>query len=280
MKLYKLIIILAVGMLLLLSACSAPAASPTTAPTAVIDTPTAVPEATLPEPTTPADTPTAVPAPDTLPLSVDFSGLAQEITSQVIPEVSPEEYKPWWEVMPKHTVLTLQGYPVSGHLMKPQIFIYPVGQLGINEAAGGVATSLKALLASQQVDEAMPYLPPYNAAQVMHAQVKFLDFKNGKGVRFLTQYDQGILPLNNHEILYTFQGLTSDGKTYIAVVLPINLTGLPADENDTANLPDDFVESFPKYLADAVEMVEKQPASAFTPDLSALDALIQSSEVK
>ena len=46
----------------------------------------------------------------------------------------------------------------------------------------------------------------------MHSQVQYLDFKNGTGVRYLTQFDQGILPINNYELVYTYQGLTSDGK--------------------------------------------------------------------
>jgi hypothetical protein len=173
------------------------------------------------------------------------------------------------------------GYPITSHLLKAQIFVYPVAGLGVNETTGGVAGSLQTLLQSQQVGDRMPYLPLYNAAQVMHTQVAYLDFKNGRGVRYLTQFDQAPLPINNYELHYTFQGLTSDGKYYVAAVLPVNLAGLPSDASvDLDNPPANFVEDFPRYLSDTVDMLSGQPASAFIPDLSGLDAMMSSLEIK
>ena len=63
----------------------------------------------------------------------------------------------------------------------------------------------------------------------MHVQVQYLDFKSGTGVRFLTQFNNGMAPVNNHDLIYTFQGLTSDGKYYIAAVLPVTHPDLPAN---------------------------------------------------
>jgi hypothetical protein len=182
--------------------------------------------------------------------------------------------------MPQHLLLTLPGYLITEHLLQPQIFVYPLADLAMNEAAGNTAQSLQVLLQERQAGQVLPYLPLYNKAQVLHTQVKYLDFKNGQGVRFLTQYDQGPLPVNNHELLYTYQGLSSDGKYYLAAVLPVNLPGLPAGENMTGDLPADFTEDFPAYLADTVAMLDQQPPSAYTPDLSLLDAMIQSIEIK
>ena len=40
--------------------------------------------------------------------------------------------------------MTLQGYPVSSHLMQPQIFIYPVEELiKVNEGTGQIAAALQ-----------------------------------------------------------------------------------------------------------------------------------------
>jgi hypothetical protein len=214
-------------------------------------------------------------------VSVDVSGVAQEVTSQVVAAVPPSADHPLWEVMPEYTLLTLQGYSIEDHLMDAQIFVYPVDGLSVNQAAAGVPGSLQALLQSQQPGDNMPYLPLYNAGQVMHAQVKYLDFKSGKGVRYLTQFDQAPLPINNYELHYTFQGLTGDGKYYVSAVLPVNLDGLPSDASvDLNNPPANFVEDFPAYLADTVDMLNGQPASAFTPSLNYLDALMGSLEIK
>jgi hypothetical protein len=40
------------------------------------------------------------------------------------------------------------------------------------------------------------------------------------------------------------------------------------------------MEDFPAYLSDMVNMIGGQPASAFTPDLNTLDAMIMSLEIK
>jgi hypothetical protein len=115
--------------------------------------------------------------------------------------------------------------------------------------------------------------------QVVYAQVQYLDFKNGQGVRFLTQFDQAPIPINNYELIYTFQGLTSDGKYYIAVVLPVTHPELPATQQVSEQQADEM-NDFPAYLAKTTAWLGQQPGSSFTPDLAMLDALIKTIEVK
>jgi hypothetical protein len=214
-------------------------------------------------------------------VTVDASGVAQTVTSQVVAAVPASDDGPWWEAMPQYTLLTLEGYPITNHLLTPQIFVYPAQDLpAANENAGQIVADLQALLQNPQDGQLMPFLPLYNAAQVMHAQVKSLDFKNGKGVRYLTQFDQAMLPINNHELIYTYQGLTSDGKYYVAAVLPVNLAGLPANENDLDNLPAEFTSDFPKYLSNTVSLLDQQSPASFTPDLNKLDTMMGSLDIK
>jgi hypothetical protein len=273
MKTYSRISGAILALMLLLTGCNVPANAPTQEPTEAANEPVAT-EA-------PNQAPVEEPTQGPPAASVDVSGVAQDFSSQVIDAVPASADRPWREVLPQYTVLTLGGYPTPDHLLKTQIFVYPVDGLMINETAGGVVESLQSLLQSQGAGESMPYLPMYNAGQVMHTQVKYLDFKNGRGVRYLTQFDQAPLPINNYELHYTFQGLTSDGKYYVAAVLPVNSRVLPADASvDLNNPPTNFVEDFSTYLSDTVTMLDGQPASAFTPDLNALDAMIMSIEVK
>jgi len=230
---------------------------------------------------TPVEAPTIPVVADAPSVTVDVSGVAQDFTSQVVAAVDPGSDGPGWGVMPQHTLLMLQDYPTPDHLLKAQIFVFPIDGLRANETTNVVLESLVALLQSQQAVNSMPYLPLYNAAQVMHTQVKHLVFKSGRGVRYLTQFDQAPLPINNYELHYTFQGLTSDGEYYVAAVLPVNQFDLPADASvDLDNSPANFMEDFPAYLSDTVNMLNGQPASAFTPDLSALDAMMESLEIK
>ena len=214
-------------------------------------------------------------------LSLDFNGLATDFQTETIAAVADDGNAPYWEVLPEYNVVTLQGYPISNHLMQPQIFIYPVDELGTaNEGAAAIVASLQTLLQSPQEIKNMPFLPLFNAGQMMHAQVQYLDFTNGQGLRYLTWFSQGIVPVNNHELIYTYQGLTSDGKYYVAAVLPVNHPSLPADGKVTGNEPAEFPSDYPTYLANVVKNLNPQSAGTFTPDLTQLDAMLSSLEIK
>jgi hypothetical protein len=216
-----------------------------------------------------------------LSISMRLNGVAQDYTIESVDAVAESADVPSWGVMPAHTVLALTGYPIQNHLMTPQLFIYPAAELAkFNEGASVKADNLKTLLLDHKEGKSLPFLPLFNAAQVMHAQVKFLDFKNGKGVRFLTQFDQAPLPINNHELFYTFQGLTNDGKYYIAAILPVNLASLSADEKVNEKDMDAYMNNFMANLNATVASLNQQTASAFSPDLVKLDGMIQSIEIK
>jgi len=214
-------------------------------------------------------------------LSLDPNSLAAGFQSETLPAVTDSENAPYWEVLPEFSQVTLEGYPINQHLITPQIFIYPVKELSeINEGAGQIVTSLQALLQSPQELPTMPFLPLYNAAQVLHVQLQYLDFQNGQGLRYLAWFSQGIMPVNNYELIYTYQGITSDGKYYIAAVLPVNHPSLPADGVVTGNEPPEFSSDYPVYLANVVSSLNPQSAESFTPDLTQLDAMMSSLEIK
>ena len=270
------------ALMVLLSACAVSTPVPAQPTTPLLPTATAAVPTTQPQPSDTAAVPTVEVAPDGAPntsVTLDLNGLADGFTSDVVPAVPASENGPWWKLMPEYTLLTLQGYPISNHLMKPQIFVYPVEGLAMNEIAGQIAADLQALLQTQQVGDNIPFLPLFNAAQVIHPQVKFTDFQNGQGVRFVAWYSQGIVPINNHELFYTYQGITSDGQYYVAAVLPVTLPGLPADASIPANA-DEWASNYAQYIVDTNAMIAQQDASAFTPDLNTLDAMVQSIEVR
>ena len=213
-------------------------------------------------------------------ISLNMGTLVEGMIEETVPAVLPNSERPYWEILPEHNVFTLEGYEISEHLLDAQIFIYPVAELGLyNANAAQAAEDLENLLDDQAVGETLPFLPLFNAAQVMHAQVEFLDFQNGKGVRFLTQFDQAPIPINNYELIYTFQGLTNDGKYYIAAIFPVTHPDLP--ENNRVGIDQEFVpEQFAAEMAESVEKLDKLPMSSFSPDLNQLDTLIQSIEIK
>jgi hypothetical protein len=213
-------------------------------------------------------------------ISLDYSKVAQNVTVETVTAQPGTPGGPYWEAAPQYRLLTLEGYPVTSHLRKPQIIFYSVEDLPIaNENMDKIATDLQALLQAKQTGVQLPFLPLFSESQAMHAQLQFLDFKNGNGMRFLTQLTQGITPINNYELFYTFQGLTSDGKYYISAILPVTNPELPTDSNisgDMANALNDYR----TYLSNTITLLNERPSVVYTPDLDKLDALIRSIESK
>jgi hypothetical protein len=107
-------------------------------------------------------------------------------------------------------------------------------------------------------------------------------FQSGKGVRWLTQYAQYSAPVNNHELFYHFEGLTSDNKYYVIAVLPVTAPILPESENPDASVPEGGV-PIPTdigvnngYYISVTEKLNTLAPDEYTPSLSKLDTLIQS----
>jgi len=273
----QMFVILLAGSLLL-AACSPALSTSTTAEPTSTSTPIITIEATA----TVAPLATEIPDSIGLPqLILETGSIASGFQSETIPEVTDSVNYPYWEVLPKYSRVTLENYPIQDHLMKPQIFIYPVAELAkINEGAATIITSLKTLLQSPQEIENMPFLPLFNAAQMMHTNIQYLDFKNGQGLRYLTQFSQGFVSVNNYELIYTYQGLTSDGKYYVAAVLPVNHPSLPVDGQVTGSEPPEFASNFKDYVKNVVKSLNPQAAYSFTPDLTQLDAMMSSLEIK
>lgn len=265
----RLLITLLAGWLLLL------ACSQTPSPTTTLNPPaTSIPLATA--------EPTAIPVSDeALELSLDTGRVATGFLGETVEAKSAGESTPYWEIMPEYTRVNLQDYPISDHLMQPQIFIYPVEALKkVNESAGDNVVLLQSQLQLREDISALPFLPLLNARQVIHAQTKYFDFKNGQGLRYLTWYSQGVVPVNNYELIYTYQGLTSDGNFYVAAVLPVNHPSLPADGTITSNEPPEFNSDYDTYLTNVVTNLDQQAASTFFPDITQLDAMMSSLEIK
>jgi hypothetical protein len=235
---------------------------------------------TIPQPTQPPAQPPQ-PSGEVAPgISLDYSTVSNNVKLETVAAQPATAGGPYWEAAPQYRLLTLEGYPVANSLWKPQILIYPTGDLAsANESMGNIATDLQALLQIKQTGVQLPFLPMLSEAQALHAQVQFLNLKNGNGVRFLTQLTQGMTLINNSELFYTFRGVTSEGNFYIAAILPVSNPELPADSNisgEQTNAMDDYR----TYLSNAITLLNEQPANAYTPDLNILDALIRSIEIK
>jgi len=194
---------------------------------------------------------------------------------------------PSWEIAPAFVQFTLVNYPVQGSLLKPMIYVYPAAKYaGDNTGAAESIRRLRALISGPGKDfklQTVPFVPAFNATQTFIARAMPLKFKNGAGIRMLTQYDQAPIPANNHELIYHFEGLTNDGAYYVIAVLPVNAITLPADGNPASAVPAGgipFNQDDPAAYFQAVSQNLNDAApDSLTPKLNLLDALVQSIKI-
>jgi hypothetical protein len=185
------------------------------------------------------------------------------------------------EMYPQYTRLTLQDYLLSDRFFTAHISIYPV-QAYADLLPDNIPTdvaSLQALIGGGSIaSKSLPLLPYFNAGQEFFTQYQVIAFTNGSGIHYLTQYSQYFDPINNHELFYTFQGLTSDGMYWISAILPVSNPILPADGNNPPNgqTQEEFGNNFTTYIADLAASLNAQQPGSFSPDLSRLDALVAS----
>ena len=199
---------------------------------------------------------------------------------QTIPESSGAD-RAYFDVYPEYTEVTLMNYPFTDSSYAPRIAVYPVQRYSelAPELVPASVTNLRSLVSGGATSSnKMPLLPIFKSVQMFHSQDAVLSFRNGKGVRYLTQYTQGIVPVNNQELFYTYQGLTDDGKYWVSVILPISTPNLMADGKNPPDgqSMDDFANNYSTYVADTAAQLNEQNTDSFTPAIGQLDALVQS----
>ncbi len=242
-------------------------------PTTALATATSIPTSS-PSPAIPTVEPTP---------NIDFNGirfyLDLQIAQGVLPELVPAstgnetDFFPA-SVYPEYTQFTLQGYVLKDTFHTPRLYVYPLQEYRVlDRAAGEMGDRLLLLIQDRpESPEEFPFLPLWNAAPLFHSNLRYLPFKNGSGLRYLTQFAQDVLPINNYDLFYTYQGITADQRWYVAAVLPVNHPALPNRIEDA-----DWEISDPEsYYAQIEAQLSAEADESFIPPLSLLDALIAS----
>ncbi len=246
---------------------------------------TAVPPTATPKPTNTAQ-PTSAPTRDVVHEGISFSYDAS-LASDVMIETTPpmELLDGGGGILPEHVEFSFDGYILPDSSHRPYIQVYPLS--GLDPAvddAWTIAERLKQLLAERpegmpEAASSLPVLPLLGARQEMNAQIKYVDFENGMGVRFLTQFAHGTanVPIHNRGMVFSFQGTTADGRYYVAALLPVSHPVLPATAADAAE--ESYRDGFPAYIGRTEQQLNTQNDASFFPDLTLLDAMIASLSV-
>lgn len=204
----------------------------------------------------------------------NIAGSVQGLTipAETIPEAMMEMSHP------TYTRFNFDVYILGKRFHDPRIEVYPVAEYKqVNKTVGGVMDALQQYLAYGTTQGSIPFLPLFNAGQLVRVKVQKLNFQNGSGVRFLTMYGQWIPPINNQSFFYTFQGLTSDGKYYVTAIFPITHASLPEFDGVPSGFTNEsWAAQAESYIAKQAADLEGQADGSFLPSVATLDALIQS----
>ncbi|GIV85486.1 MAG: hypothetical protein KatS3mg052_2493 [Candidatus Roseilinea sp.] len=218
-----------------------------------------------------------------------INAIATKLRADAVPRKPNIRFPIDWNGWPRHLRLLFdEDQPGAGFDPRQrQILILPLEDYqklfrgAEAESFGQAIRSFQALLAERpaQLKQDPLLLPASDLSQAMRAQVRYLEFDGGSGMRFLTHLTQELRPLTASSLIYTFQGLTYDGRYYIAAYFPVTTTVLPATSAEiTQSERDEFKRDYFAYAEGIAQKLDAQPAS-FTPALAALDAMIASLQI-
>ena len=207
--------------------------------------------------------------------SMDSSALFKKSKQLFVKKsINHADEPPFMNGEPNHLRIQFDNDKLSDYVdyLQRQLLVYPIDSYAQlfhgkeKQAFDKVIPALKKISQTHPatVSPEISCLPTAEAAQLFRSQIKYLKFKNGAGVAFVTRYAQDITPTKNGDLFYTYQGITDDGKYYVALYYPVNAPGLPA------NAP---IKKSTAYL-------DKLERNKFKPDLDQVDKLIQSISIK
>ncbi len=208
-----------------------------------------------------------------------------------IPEQAGDPQLPYWGIYPEYTEITIRNYPVTNttrleHTTLPvaRVDLFPVQRFGelLPDILPTRLHDIQLLISSGTWNsEELPFLPVLADIQTLYAQALGMPFQDGRGVRYLTQYDQALMPVNNQDFFYTFQGLTADNAYWVTVILPITCPLLVPDPYTlpTGYTQESFMQNRRSYLTDIVDKLNAQTVGGFAPNLNLLDSLVESINV-
>lgn len=173
------------------------------------------------------------------------------------------------------------GKPVYAFPAYNVVRLYHLKEISKDRTISRYVSKLKtALLERRNAREleqpytSLPDFPPRNAGHLVQDNVQYVDFSWGQGVFYLCAFTQG--PGNfpsNDELTYLFQGLSHDGRLFVSADFRvvsdlIKHTAAPSDEYGSRSV-DEAVDILTKKL-------DKEPDSAFFPDLATIRSWMQS----
>ena len=228
--------------------------------------------------------------------------LAREATGQTVPASPLEDASEKPDgVYPEHVAFTLVGMrdAPEGSVHEPVIRVCPVAEylkafsVSPNNVkyAERMFAELRSLLRRRPrtLKGNVPQLPLLDGTEVFHAHVKYLRFRGGSGVAYLTQGQQDDTLLNAQQVSYEFLGLTDDGRFYVSATFPVGAPVLAATRDAASHegytLPREIGgrlarQRYSAYVERVRRKLERLGPEQYGPSLRLYDDLLSSLEIR
>ncbi len=174
------------------------------------------------------------------------------------------------------------------YMEQTQVYVVPLQEYeDVLDIAPGIIADLYRLNDSiNNFSDCVPELPLSTFFhmcdhQQFNSNLSGLDFGNGSGVRFVTVYGiQDMVPVDNENLVYVFQGLTDNGKYYIKAVVRLLYSQLP----EVGEIPVDVYAAADfatvQQYFEGFEQLLNQNEAEFSPKLDWIDAFLGSLRVE
>ena len=214
---------------------------------------------------------------------VSFSldpAIAAAASGAAMPDTSDPTAPPEYDKGPARVAFSFDGYTGPTTTIPALVYVYNAADLA-GKPEEPMANSLATLLQERPDlagQQQLPFLPTVNAGQGLHAREAYRDFDSGSGIEYLAMYAQDASPITGDRLWYVFQGMTSDGQSYVSAVFPLGTDLFPAEIPADFNY-DEWFAGYDQYMANSRQALADAPAGRFTPALDKLGALVQSISV-
>ncbi|MFN0111017.1 MAG: hypothetical protein ACKVZH_19325 [Blastocatellia bacterium] len=209
----------------------------------------------------------------------------------------------FYEYHPEHPAFVFKGDYANqlkdSFFSKPEIRIYPVSEYleivrqsadlksNVEEEFERLKDSLKKKPTSFTYEA--PFVAVLEAGQLFQAKVKYVSFKTGQGIIYLTWFCNDptrSCDIDSQGLSYVFQGLTNDNRHFVYATFPVSTRLLPLKEKvldifgcfnfrKDATF-DQLIEACQKYGQQVGNKVDLFVSTDFYPSLDLFDQLIQS----
>ena len=216
--------------------------------------------------------------PDPGSVRLDTQNIFPAYQATVVP---PTAYDAARAGLPEHTQVSF-GQPVS-----PVLYIIPVEaykklwDANDNPLVTNTMAKLEDLLAGQPMPFntcCMPVLPVESAGgrNDIVAQGAYLPSQVGDGMRFVGRFMQDANPVANGQFYYVYEGFSSDHRYFISLFYPLTSSKLPEIGQVPQSEIDQMTQDPEAYAAQKAQELNAFSPEDWSPNLTALDALIAS----